>query len=94
VIGSTIALVAHGGKVAAHSAVTPSPEPASNIALSLTEDAIAIGLTWFATQYPYLAAAIAVGLLVLIVILIRFVVRTIWGLGKAGPTDAPMSGAS
>lgn len=92
-VGSAIALVAHGGKVAAHSAVSPSPEPASNIALSLIEDAVAIGLTWFATEYPYLAAAIAVGLLVLIVMLIRFVVRTIWGSGSAR-ADAPMSGAS
>ncbi|MGE4056467.1 MAG: DUF4126 domain-containing protein [Vicinamibacterales bacterium] len=91
-LGSVIALVAHGGKVAAHSAVTPSPEPASNVALSLTEDAVAIGLTWFATQYPYLAAAIAIVLLVLIVMLIRFVVRTIWRMGKTAPADTPMSG--
>ncbi len=92
-LGSVIALIAHGGKIAAHSAVTPSPEPASNIGLSLTEDAVAIGLTWFATQYPYLAAAIAIVLLVLIVMLIRLVMRTVWRLGKTEPADAPMSGA-
>ena len=36
VAGGAIALVAHGGKTAARAAVTPSPEPFSNIALSLT----------------------------------------------------------
>ncbi len=74
-LGSLIALAAHGGKVAAHSAVTPSPEPVSNIGLSLTEDAVAVGLTWFATQYPYLAAAIALGFLVAIVLMARVVIR-------------------
>lgn len=74
-VGSGIALAAHGGKVAAHSAVTPSPEPVSNIGLSLMEDAVAIGLTWFATQYPWLAAAVALSFLLVIVLMVRFVIR-------------------
>jgi hypothetical protein len=91
--GSMIALVAHSGKVAAHSAVTPSPEPVSNVALSLTEDAVAIGLTWFATQYPYIAAALAIALLLAIVMLVRFVIRAIRGRnrvedGHPSPTRA------
>lgn len=80
VLGGVIALMATGGKLAARSAVTPSPEPASNIALSLTEDAVALGLTWFATQYPWLAAAIALVLLVLIVVLFRVVLRAVRGV--------------
>ena len=40
--GGVIALAAHGGKTAARIAVTPSPEPLSNIALSLGEDFVAI----------------------------------------------------
>jgi len=40
VLGSAIALAAHGGKTAARAAVTPSPEPLSNITLSLGEDAL------------------------------------------------------
>jgi hypothetical protein len=56
VLGGTIALAAHGGKTAVRAAVTPS-EPFSNISLSLGEDAIATGLTWFATRHPYWAAA-------------------------------------
>jgi len=66
-----IAFAAHGGKFAARAAVTPSPEPASNIALSLGEDAIAIGLTWFATAHPYLGAAFVAVALVIVILLIR-----------------------
>lgn len=73
--GGAISLAAHGGKTAARAAVTPSPEPFSNIALSFGEDVIAVGLTWFATAHPFIAAAIVLVLLVAIVIFIRFVVR-------------------
>src|SRR5277367_1576796 len=62
-IGAVIALAAHGSKTALRAAVTPSPEPISNIALSTTEDAAAVGLTWFATHHPIIAAFIALILL-------------------------------
>ena len=76
-LGSTIALAAHGGKTAARVAVTPSPEPLSNIALSLGEDALAVSITWLASRHPFLAAAIAVTLLAVIVVFIRVVIRTL-----------------
>ena len=74
VVGGAIALAAHGGKTAARAAVTPSPEPFSNIALSMGEDVVAVGLTWFATTHPYLAA-LAVFLLLFVTILMA---RWIW----------------
>src|SRR5580693_1341329 len=52
-LGAAVALAAHGGKMAVRAAVTPSPEPLSNITLSLGEDALAVFLTWFATRHPY-----------------------------------------
>ena len=64
-LGATVATVAHGSKTAARVAVTPSPEPVSNIALSTAEDGAAIGLTWAATHHPFIAATIAAGLTVL-----------------------------
>ena len=73
--GGAIALAAHGGKTAARAAVTPSPEPFSNAALSLGEDVIAIGLTWFAAKHPLLAGVIVVIFLVGIVFVIRLVIR-------------------
>lgn len=80
VLGGTIALAAHGGKTAVRAAVTPSPEPFSNITLSLGEDALAIFLIWFATRHPYWAAAIAGVFLAIIVVLVRWVVRALRNL--------------
>ena len=78
--GGLIALAAHGGKTAVRAAVTPSPEPLSNIGLSLGEDALAIALTWFATRHPYLAASVALCFVVVIILLVRWVVRAIRAL--------------
>src|SRR6202140_1866756 len=78
--GGLIAFAAHGGKTAARAAVTASPEPFSNAALSLGEDGLAIFLTWFATRHPYTAAGIVVFLLAIIVLLARWVLRSLRAL--------------
>jgi hypothetical protein len=62
-LGAAIALAAHTSNTAVRAAVTPSPEPVSNIALSTAGDTVAIGLTWFATHHPFIAAGIAIALL-------------------------------
>jgi Domain of unknown function (DUF4126) len=77
IAGGAIALAAHGGKTAVRAAVTPSPEPFSNITLSLGEDGLAIFLTWFATQHPYATIAIVGAMLAAIVVLARWVVRSL-----------------
>lgn len=77
VFGALIAFLAHGGKVAARVAVTPSPEPLSNMALSLGEDARVIFLTWFATRHPFAAASIVLVVLAIIVVAIRAVIRAL-----------------
>jgi len=79
-LGGAIALAAHGGKTAVRAAVTPSPEPLSNIGLSLGEDALAIFLTWFATQHPYVAATLAICFLAMIILLLRWVVKAVKAL--------------
>ena len=79
-LGAAIALAAHGGKTALRAAVTPSPEPFSNISLSLAEDALAVALTWLATRHPYIAATIALCLVAIIVLLIRVVIRALRAL--------------
>jgi len=73
--GGAIALAAHGGKTAARVAVTPSPEPVSNIALSAGEDTLAVFLTWLATQHPIAAALIVSVFLLAIVVALRWVLR-------------------
>lgn len=77
VLGGLIAFAAHGGKTAARAAVTPSPEPFSNAALSIGEDVAAVGLTWFATQHPYITGVVVALLLFVIIISIRFVYRAL-----------------
>jgi hypothetical protein len=79
-LGAVIAFAAHGGKIAARAAVTHSPEPFSNIVLSLGEDAAVVFLTWFATRHPYASAAIVAVALVLIVFMIRVVARAMRNL--------------
>ena len=74
--GAVLAAVAASGKAATHSSVASSPEPFSNIALSLAEDATAVFLVWFATAHPVLAALIAIALAIAVVLL----VRTVWRL--------------
>lgn len=77
VAGGLIALAAHGGKTAARAAVTPSPEPFSNMILSVGEDVGAIGLTWLATHHPYLTGAIVAVLVLTVIFSIRLVVRAL-----------------
>jgi uncharacterized protein DUF4126 len=79
-VGAAVALIAHSGKTAARAAVTPSPEPFSNITLSLGEDAVAIGLTWLATRHPYVAGTLATIFVVIIVLMIRLVIRAMRAL--------------
>jgi hypothetical protein len=87
VLGGAVALVAHGGKTAARAAVTPSPEPISNISLSVGEDFLAIGLTWLAARHPYIAGALALAFVVVIVALVRLVIRALRALFKGAEQE-------
>ncbi len=71
-VGGTLALGSHGTKAATRLAANTSPEPFSNIALSLGEDVFAIGSTILMAFYPVL-------ILVLIVI---FVIVALWIVPK------------
>jgi hypothetical protein len=83
-LGALIALAAHGGKTAARAAATHSPEPISNIALSLSEDAAVAFLLWYATHHPYAAASIVSLALVLIALLARGVLLALRNLLRNG----------
>jgi hypothetical protein len=75
----TTALASHAVKASIRLAVNSSPEPLSNIAISLAEDATVAGLTWFALEEPVIAAVIAVTLLVLGAVLVALLVSRIRG---------------
>ncbi len=63
--GGVTALISHGIKAGMRAAVNTSPEPASNIVVSTTEDVAVTGVTALAIAHPWLAATIAFVLLLL-----------------------------
>ena len=86
-LGAAVALIAHSGKTAARAAVTPSPEPFSNMTLSLGEDVLAIALTWAATRHPYIAGTMATLFVVIIILLTRWVIRAMRDLFRGAEHD-------
>lgn len=75
--GAAIAFAAHGSKTAVRTAVTASPEPFSNIALSTSEDAVAVGITWLTTRHPWVAAAIAAALTLSAILAARWIISSL-----------------
>lgn len=73
--GAAIAFAAHGSKTAVRAAVTASPEPLSNIALSTGEDAMAVGITWLTTRHPWVAATIAAAFILGAILAARWLVH-------------------
>ena len=74
-LGALVALAAHGGKMAARTAITASPEPLSNAALSAGEDVLSVGIVWFAAHHPLIAGLIVAAFLTVIALLARAVFR-------------------
>jgi predicted nucleic acid-binding Zn ribbon protein len=86
-LGAAVALAAHGGKTAVRVAATPSPEPLSNITLSVVEDVLAIGLTWLATRHPYVAGLLAGIMVAVVVVLTRWVIRALRALFRGAEQE-------
>lgn len=77
VLGGTTALASHAAKASLRLAVNASPEPVSNIVLSLAENAAVVGVLLLAIDYPWVALAIAMVLLVAAGALAVLLIRTI-----------------
>jgi hypothetical protein len=92
VLGGTTAFASHGTKASLRLAANTSPEPVSNIALSLSEDTTLVGVLLLAIHHPWVAAAIALTLLVAGAVIGTFLIRRVrQGLRRlqsrfAGPT--------
>ena len=78
-MGGTLAATSHVAKASTRAAVNTSPEPFSNIGLSLLGDAAVPTMLWLAWEHPlwfFAALALAVALmLALTVLLLKFVRR-------------------
>jgi hypothetical protein len=81
-LGGTLAATAHAAKASTRAAVNASPEPFSNLALSLAGDAMVPSMLWLSWAHPWaflVALAIA---LVLMVWLIRSLARFVRALAR------------
>jgi hypothetical protein len=90
-LGGSTALASHAAKSGLRLAVNASPEPFSNIVLSLLEDGAVVGVILFSVDHPWAAVAIAIALMagagILLVVLFRAIRRNIARL--LGESAAP-----
>jgi uncharacterized membrane protein len=77
--GGGIALSSHGAKATVRLAANTSPEPVSNIALSLLEDVVAVGTSVLMVFHPVVVAVLVVVFVVLGVWMVRRLARWIGG---------------
>lgn len=75
--GGTTALVAHGLKAGIRLGVNASPEPFSNVFISLVEDAVMAGVIALALKEPYIALAVVIVLLAIGISLVLYLRKRI-----------------
>lgn len=51
-MGGTLAATSQAAKTTTRAAINASPEPFSNLAMSLVEDGLVVGAVWLATNHP------------------------------------------
>jgi hypothetical protein len=89
-MGGSLAAGSHFTKAGTRAAANTSPEPFSNWALSLAEDAFVIGLSTLALKFPLIAAAVVIAGVIVILMFATWIVRGIrrrWGTARA--TELP-----
>ena len=77
----SVALLSHSVKAGLRLAINTSPEPVSNIIVSTLEDLAVAGVVLLALEYPEIAAAISMTLLVagiVLVVLVAGLIRAAW----------------
>jgi hypothetical protein len=75
--GGAVALITHLAKATTRVAVNTSPEPASNVAVSVVEDVAVAGVITVAVVNPWVAATIALVLLVFAVAVALLLLRLV-----------------
>jgi len=88
ILGGTLAATSHFTKAGTRAAANTSPEPFSNVVLSVAEDFAVGGLMWLVMSYPLVALGFVIALLLLaawlLPRLIRFLRRLIRVLVGSG----------
>ena len=72
-MGGTLAATSHVAKATTRAALNTSPEPFSNVAMSLLGDGVVPASLWLSWQHPYVFfAALAVALVVMLLLIVVF----------------------
>ena len=89
IVGGSLAATSHFTKAGTRAAANTSPEPFSNVALSISEDFGVAGLMWLVLSYPLVALAIVIVLMLVALWLLpklaRFIARVVRKLFHASP---------
>ena len=81
-LGGTLAATAHTAKATTRAAANTSPEPFSNIALSLAGDALVPGMLWLSWQHPvWFFVALGLALIVMVAVTV-LLFKFLRGLGR------------
>jgi hypothetical protein len=75
ILGGSLAATSHATKMTTRAAVNTSPEPFSNMAVSLLEDGLVVFMLWLSATHPVAFAVVLVVSIVLAVILLVVLVR-------------------
>ena len=87
-LGGTLAATSHVAKATTRAAVNTSPEPFSNIGLSLLGDAAVPGALWLAFEHPVIAlvavAVASLSMIAIIVLLMKFLRGLVGRMRRGG----------
>ena len=91
-LGGSLAATAHVSKATTRAAVNTSPEPFSNLGLSLLEDGLVPGALWLSVAHPvafFVALALMLVLMVALIWLLSKFLRALWHRLRGEP---PLNG--
>ena len=95
-VGGSLAATSHATKMTTRAAVNTSPEPFSNMAVSLFEDGLVVFLLWLSAAHPAIftivlvvSIVVAIVLLVVLVKFLKAVIREVQGFmaGRGMPRE-------
>jgi hypothetical protein len=85
-LGGGLAATSHATKMTTRAAVNTSPEPFSNVAVSLLEDGLVVFMLWLAAEHPAVFAVVLlvsiVLAVILLVVLVKFLRKVLRGLNE------------
>jgi len=94
ILGGSLAATSHLAKSSTRAAINTSPEPFSNVAMSLAEDLGIAGLLWLAFEHPWIALATVAALTVLAIwLIVKFarLLRRLLARVRGAPSPDPLA---